>query len=87
MNTLLLPTRILFILNLIELLKDFVMGLVSDHILDDIWADHVEQQYINIAGPVAFQLAFITKMAHTEDEPTIASKRNSGLFGLIRRKA
>lgn len=58
------------------------MGLISDYILDSIWAGLVEQQYISAAAHVAFTLAFIT-IIHTDDQATLASKRRVSLWSLL----
>lgn len=53
-----------------------IMGLISDYILDNIWAGIVEAQYISAAANVAFTLAFITVVS-SDDEATVASKRKA----------
>lgn len=54
-------------------MKDAIMGLISDYILDTIWAGIVEQQYISAAAHVAFNLAFIVTV-NSDDQMTVASK-------------
>lgn len=48
-----------------------LMFWIMDSLLDDWNMPHWDKQ---TATQVGFNLAFITRMAHTEDEPTIASK-------------
>ena len=53
-------------------MTDAIMGFISDHILDSIWADIVEVQFIHAAAHVAFNLAFVTRL-NPDDEATLAS--------------
>ena len=53
---------------------DTILGLISDHILDNLWAGLVEAQYISAAGAVAFTLAFIVVVS-PDDQATCASKK------------
>lgn len=55
---------------------DFIMGIISDYILDSLWAGIVEVQYISAAAHVAFTLAFVTVL-NTDDQCTLASKRKA----------
>lgn len=50
---------------------DHLMHYIYDSLLDDWNMPHWDKQ---TATEVAFNLAFITRMAHTEDEVTLASK-------------
>lgn len=55
-------------------LRDELMGWLSDHLLDDVWAGMYEAQYIRTAKNVAFDLAFVTQFANPEDDaPTLMS--------------
>ena len=53
---------------------DTIFGLISDHILDNLWAGLVEAQYISAAAHVAFTLAFIV-VVRSDDQATCASKK------------
>jgi hypothetical protein len=53
---------------------DTILGLISDHILDNLWAGIVEAQYIHAAAHVAFTLAFIV-IVSPDDQATCASKK------------
>jgi hypothetical protein len=53
---------------------DTLLGLISDYILDGLWAGLVEAQYIHAAAHVAFTLAFIVVVS-SDDQATMASKK------------
>ena len=55
-------------------MSDKIMGWISDHLLDNIWAGIVEHQYISAAAHVAFVLAFVVRL-DPDDEATMAGKR------------
>lgn len=49
---------------------DLIFSFIFDQLLDD-WNIPYSKK---IAGPVAFNLAFVTRWAHGDDQPTLASK-------------
>lgn len=61
---------------IITTISDALMGFLSDHILDNIWADLYERQYARAAGNVAFLLAFCCELT-TDEQATVASKRRA----------
>jgi hypothetical protein len=50
-----------------------ILGFISDHLLDSIWAGLYAKQYTRAAGKVAFLLAFNSELT-SDDQATIASK-------------
>jgi hypothetical protein len=59
-------------------LLDTLLGFISDHLLDDIWAGLYAQQYRRAAGHVAFNLAFNSDSEVISDNTaTLASRRRT----------
>ena len=54
-------------------LLDTLLGFISDHLLDDIWAGLYARQYRAAAGHVAFNLAFNSELT-SDDSATVASR-------------
>ena len=57
-------------------LYDNILGFISDHLLDDIWAGLYARQYRAAAGHVAFNLAFNSELT-SDDSATVASRRGT----------
>ena len=57
-------------------LYDNILGFISDHLLDDIWAGLYARQYRAAAGRVAFNLAFNSELT-SDNTATLASRRGT----------
>ena len=59
-------------------LYDNILGFISDHFLDDIWAGLYARQYRRAVGRVAFNLAFNSDSEIISDNTaTLASRRGT----------
>jgi hypothetical protein len=57
-------------------LYDNILGFISDHLLDDIWAGLYARQYRAAAAGLAFNLAFNSELT-ADEQATVASRRRA----------
>lgn len=50
-----------------------IMWQIHNTILDDMWA-HLAVYNKATVGDLAFRLAFVTRFAHVDDQPTLTSR-------------